>query len=914
MNLPPRLHSVAKLLEIGQFHSGLNELRTSYSDRRVVDRILKAEFLLHLGRWAEAETITRGTLELKNLALDVRARALEHLGYVTRHRGYVPEAISLWEESLTTAEKADDLEQICRSQLHLLAAKVDSYGAGTLGTLPADLRRNVTRRGDPYLWAWLHWRFAEVEARKGMLAQAERHIELGSGIVKKHPCAWLEARLDLLRGVISVSTSNLDQATGHFRRALEIAKPAGVAFVEAAASANLSDVCTTMARFTEARTHLEAALSFTHPWPALRLSVQQTLARLELLEGNTDACSRLLGDRTPSRTGAPYAELEGSLVRIALLRRRRDLAGAEQIARAAVDDAKARGAGLLLARFQLALASILLDREQTSEAAALLDSIDANFASGSLELLAEIECAKGRLASRARDRFSARDHFERAIRILEFLQHFASKEALQRQVALETERFFDGNSLSQASFPHTEAAATQSGRSLLAATKLFRFAGHPVLLGQEASWLLANAGIGMSVVTLPTHGKDAADNARLDSDDRRTHTAVAATRLRLGLADGLAYIAVIETPREHQSRAIVAALSNLISEAVELHELRLEQATQTPLWSMDSGLQHNDSSDTKTKLEKFHKDAPRVARSELAVLITGETGVGKEVLARAIHLGSRRATRRFEAINCASIPRELFEGHLFGHQRGAFTGAVSDSIGVIRGNSGGTIFLDEIGELSLEMQVKLLRLLDAKTVHPLGAAHAVPVDIRIIAATNANLLQLIEEKRFREDLFYRLNSVRFEVVPLRRRADEIIPLAQEFLADFCARNERPVLRILDETLEYLVLYHWPGNVRELRNEMERLAGVADGPSIKPSDLKPEILAAQPASVAAATVAGANEYVVRLDQKLEVVVEELSRVMVVEAIRRHHGNVSKASKELGITRKGLYNKRLRFGLL
>jgi DNA-binding NtrC family response regulator len=314
-------------------------------------------------------------------------------------------------------------------------------------------------------------------------------------------------------------------------------------------------------------------------------------------------------------------------------------------------------------------------------------------------------------------------------------------------------------------------------------------------------------------------------------------------------------------------------------------------------------------------MRELRRQALRLAPTDLKVLITGETGVGKEVVARLIHDASKRAGKNFEAVNCASVPRELFEAHLFGHRKGAFTGAVADQPGVIRGNDGGTIFFDEIGELSVEMQIKLLRVLDTNHVHPIGAPNAIPVDFRVIAATNANLAELIEQKRFREDLFYRLNVATLRVPSLRERREEILPFVDHFLAMFCARNKRPLLRISDEAKEYLVLYKWPGNIRELRNEMERLCGMLEvNDVVRPKHLAMVIVRARKERREEALEAGPNEVLINIDQPLESAYAELDRQAIMATLKKIPDNLEAASKRLGITRKALYNKRLRYGML
>jgi two-component system NtrC family response regulator len=231
-------------------------------------------------------------------------------------------------------------------------------------------------------------------------------------------------------------------------------------------------------------------------------------------------------------------------------------------------------------------------------------------------------------------------------------------------------------------------------------------------------------------------------------------------------------------------------------------------------------------------IEKF-------AKASAPVLITGESGTGKERVAQAVHEISRRSKQAFVAENCAAIPATLLESVLFGHKRGAFTGAVADHPGHFVSAHRGTIFLDEIGEMPLSMQVKLLRTLQEGEVRAVGDTKVRKVDVRIIAATNQDLEKAVKEGRFREDLYFRINVLRLSMPPLRDRGDDIAVLARRFLAEAVARTGRP-LTLSDQAIEVMLAARWPGNVRQLQNEMQRLSALADGPNIKASELSPEL--------------------------------------------------------------------------
>jgi transcriptional regulator with PAS, ATPase and Fis domain len=303
--------------------------------------------------------------------------------------------------------------------------------------------------------------------------------------------------------------------------------------------------------------------------------------------------------------------------------------------------------------------------------------------------------------------------------------------------------------------------------------------------------------------------------------------------------------------------------------------------------------------------------ARKVARTNVSVLITGESGTGKDVLARAIHQYSARAARPFIPFNCTAIPRELLESQLFGYRRGAYTGAERDSLGVIRTAKGGTLFLDEIGELSLDLQPKLLRFLESGEISPLGEPAPFRVDVRILAATNASLEELVQKGRFREDLFYRLHVIGVTIPPLRDRRHEIPALVHHFVARAADEFGKGRMRMSEEAMEHLLLYPWPGNVRQLHNELRRMVALADADTVLwPSALDLQILRAAPKAGPAAL---SLEVTAPLEDKLLPTMSRIERQMITAALRATHGKVAAAAKALGISRKGLYLKRQRLGI-
>ena len=241
-----------------------------------------------------------------------------------------------------------------------------------------------------------------------------------------------------------------------------------------------------------------------------------------------------------------------------------------------------------------------------------------------------------------------------------------------------------------------------------------------------------------------------------------------------------------------------------------------------------------------TSLVEVFKILDKVAPTDSTVLVTGESGTGKELLVRALHANSRRADCPFVPINCGAIPKELLESELFGHEKGAFTHAIRSRPGRFELADGGTIFLDEIGEMDLSLQVKILRVLQEKEIERVGGTGCKKVDVRIVAATNRDLESEVTAGRFREDLYYRLNVIPLHLPPLRERGMDILILAQCFLERFCQKKSRPLLRLGEDTARVLLAYSWPGNVRELENFMERLSILVDGDCVQVDDLPAKI--------------------------------------------------------------------------
>jgi DNA-binding NtrC family response regulator len=459
-------------------------------------------------------------------------------------------------------------------------------------------------------------------------------------------------------------------------------------------------------------------------------------------------------------------------------------------------------------------------------------------------------------------------------------------------------------------------AVSEPASVLDAIAALLDLSGNPELIGREAFALLQGSGActGLALVARrPRRSPEIV--ATYGWDNVRAAAAVRASGphavISLGQRGDRTFDLVVEPASDLLSRCTVVAIRKVIGAALSLEAYRRDERQRASLWPAGELEPGGQDIVASAPMIETLATARKVAPLPIPVLITGETGTGKEMLARAIHRASPRASRPFLPFNCTAIPRDMIESQLFGYRRGAFTGAHEGFPGVIRGAAGGTLFLDEIGDLPADLQPKLLRFLDTNEIHPLGEPQPIHVDVRVIAATNANLGQMVGQGRFREDLFYRLNVIPFPLPPLRERREEIPPLARHFLRRAAEEFRKGRLRLSDETMEYLLLHNWPGNVRQLANEIRRMAALAEPDStLEPAALSAEVQASR-RTVRGEAPQSVDEITVRVDQPLPDALAAIERVMVRRALERADGRFEEAARLLGISRKGLFLKRRRW---
>jgi DNA-binding NtrC family response regulator len=304
-------------------------------------------------------------------------------------------------------------------------------------------------------------------------------------------------------------------------------------------------------------------------------------------------------------------------------------------------------------------------------------------------------------------------------------------------------------------------------------------------------------------------------------------------------------------------------------------------------------------------MRRVYDQIARVAGSDITVFVAGESGTGKELVARAIHSSSMRSDRPFIDVNCAAIPEGLQESELFGHEKGAFTGALATHPGKFEQAAGGTIFLDEIGEMSPSAQARLLRVLQERCLQRVGGTKTIELDVRVISASNRDLESLVKAGSFRHDLYYRLVVFPIELPPLRDRREDIPLLVEHFIAKYASDAGRRVGSVAPDAIRALQTYSWPGNVRELENIIHRTLLIAEGPELEAADLPPELETVTAPTASTSTRSGAPISVA-------MSLEEMEKAAIEKALARHHGNLSDVARQLGIGRSTLYRKLEQYG--
>jgi DNA-binding NtrC family response regulator/tetratricopeptide (TPR) repeat protein len=814
------------------------------------------------------------------------------LGQIARAEGHVTLAARHFESAIALAREADDPEELAWAHLYRFRLLIDSRPASAVSSVLPDVRRVVIKAGVPRVSAYLHICVSILEGGIGRRDEALRHCDIAASILELAPNAWLHGTNLVNRAIVACTQCDFSSGERYIRAAKQEFDKTGHAPGQWIIDINLGNVETLLGHFDRARQTFGRVLESRSASTLGKVAAREGLAQLYLAQNELESCDAVLAEleedvRTHEGLAAAYHVGSALIARARLLLKR----GNPQAALGLLRDPErtARLVRELPAAVQLvnAHASAMLG-DRHAAARSLFAAADGSALFR--ELQAPYYYTSGAIVQPHDDVFAAQLR-ERALRL------WSHHGIVSMRAQLD-----DGVSQPARASNDAEGTASTSRTVADAIAAALDLGYSPPLLGSELRTIIGSL--------------DCSPDARIvenrhaaNSVDRRDQAT-----LPLGVHRRKYLTLVCRLPADPAKAILLADVLRVGRAALALEQARRDERSRAALWPASPVEEQAGALFLAEEMQALIATVRRIAPTNVPVLITGETGTGKEVLARMIHAYSPRAERSFLPFNCTATPKDMLDSQLFGHRRGAFTGASEHFAGTIRAAAGGTLFLDEIGETTLDIQPKLLRFLESSEVHPVGEMQPVRVDVRVIAATNADLDSLRAQGRFREDLFYRLNIVRLHVPPLRERRVEIPALAHHYLQKHAQEFRKGDLRLAEETMEYLVLYRWPGNVRQLANEIRRLAALAEpGAVLMPEHLSAEIAASRRTIPASQRALDPTEVVVRLDQPLAAALQHLERTMVQNALVRCEGRIEETAALLGVSRKGLYLKRLRYGL-
>ena len=822
----------------------------------------------------------------------LHARAFYTLALVSQARGDLDAAEQQLRRAIGAGETCSQWIEAAWAQITLFRLLHGPRSRHAEAPSLSHVRKLVARAANVHVSAYLHVCVASVEGQACRLDESLRHCDIAESLLKQLPHTWLTANVLLNRASVSLLQCDFNAAATHIKAGRLLAANAGDIRNVLMFDTDAAHVELAMGRFDEARQIFSRLRTSTSISSITFLGVIDGLARVELAVGDFDACESALNAIDARLYDSPslssnYTARCSEITRAKLLLSRCLYPQAlEQLRRLESTD---------VMRHDVPFAAMvhLLMAHASSETADPTGAARHLLAASSSELTDVRELqheSYTRLAHVLGEKSSLGVRLEnRATRLAKHLG-MAWNGAIHAtpDPAVPQTPTRNGN------WQTVEFAESCVG--------LIDLAFSPQLLVEELIETLRSLGF--------------RDIERAESKSRgRVSTVEEVATLTIGVGETRQLTVRCAVPEDPLKALLLADVFRIARAALSLERFRREERSRAALWPADPVETEAGALFLSEEMQTLLATARRVAAANIPVLITGETGTGKEVLARLIHAYSPRAKATFMPFNCTATPKDMLDSQLFGHRRGAFTGATDSFQGVIRAAGGGTLFLDEIGETTPDVQPKLLRFLESSEVHPIGEAHPTRVDVRVIAATNANLDALVSQGRFRQDLLYRLNTVELPVPPLRERRVEIPALAAHYLRKYALENHKGDLRLAEDTMEYLVLYRWPGNVRQLANEMRRMAALAEkGAMLMPEHLSPELAASRRTLPPSERVLDDTEVVVRLDQPMPAGVGHLERVMIQHALRKCGGRLEETATMLGISRKGLYLKRLRYGLI
>jgi DNA-binding NtrC family response regulator/tetratricopeptide (TPR) repeat protein len=899
------LEAAMQLLRTGRFSEAVKTLEVHQypvigaRGASSIAQAILADALQRTGENLRAQRIASCNLEVSSLPPDARARCHFVLGNVCRENGDIADAIDHFQ--IAAGIESSDLELCCWIQLRLMISIAEQQGIRPAMARLDGVRRALTKYGDPRPFAVLHLWMVEIESTRGNLASARRHLKTARSLLAQIDDAWLQGYLAINSSGVSYYCAEIDEARRWADLAIEYAQTSGHRGARRAAYANIGQIEFSAGNLGQSEEYFARALACCEQGSSHKVAILDSLARIKLNTGDLQACKAILkkidelGQPSNPKTSYCSWPLQTKVQLLLKEGRARDARCLSQVfSRSEVETPQSRTTTVS----NLLVTEALLADGNLNGAASSLSAVVSPRVQVAPDLFAEKERIVGGILRASQAEVLAKIHLERALVTFDKIGHCLGKERVLAEIdALP-------NSLSE------NTAEIAFKRALSRISALLDTRTQPELFRREAVLFLSELGCAESIsfdcnvsALSLTEGIEWQDDPKLPPP-----------LLSLELTHDEANKIVLNYVPRREPASMISALHfhRVVTQLMSLDDNGSTVDECDIVWASDNRSSSGATVFAAESMLSILRTVRKIAPTDVSVLITGETGTRKEVIARRIHEQSTRSSMPFSALNCAAIPKELIESQLFGYKKGAFSGATDGFQGVIRGSNGGTLLLDEIGEIPMDVQAKLLRFLEQGEVHAIGEAQPSKVNVRLMFATNSDLEEAVRQNTFRKDLFYRMNVVPIKLPPLRDRREEIPLLVRLFSQRFASEFLKEPIRFSDAALEFLIFHEWPGNVRQLANEVRRLAVLLDsGAYVTPQDLCQEL---RSTNVEKHLDLGHPNLAVRLDQSLEQAVTCLEREMIDRALKEAGGHVTIAASNLGLSRKGLYLKRRRLGMV
>lgn len=768
------------------------------------------------------------------------------------------------------------------------------------------VRQLAARLGNPNALAGLHLAVARLEAYRGHCVDARRHLEISRRAAASANRPILNAAIDLVDASLETIAGNLGRATSSARDCFERSTLGGFGILRAGAVTNLGFLALCRLDIERAHEYIGRAIEQTSDLSFIRLAALDNSLQLALYSDDLDRCDTLLNEcsavlreqAVPRRSWYDFAH---QVTRCAVLSHIGDWEGVIDITRALDAEVDARQFRSLRTLLLCAGARAFARLGESGRSRARLTAAIHSCPRGAIDPSIVLEATTGVCLVLAGETGRGIAHFDRALSASRAIGNRLQEECiLKERLSCTT---------STGAEPVRPVDLNDRGLVLSDVATILGAASSVDLLLHRLLSLIKGTSLESKARVRSLSNQEFCPEVSVESKN----LANGDLEIELRGSDRLVVVA-FDSIESLEDVTLAKSLIELLRAATRRDTRQGTGASEQDLWPASLGDGDEETVFRSPRMAEIIRVAIRLASTHLPLLITGETGTGKDVVARLVHSNSPGRRGPFVPFNCSSIPKDLTESQLFGHRRGSFTGAVEAQPGVIRSALGGTLFLDEIGDLDIGLQPKLLRFLETGEIHTVGDARPTHVDVRVIAATNADLEDRAKAGMFRRDLLFRLGAAQIILPPLRERKDEIPALTASFINRFSREAGRPRLRVSDDLIAALLLYDWPGNIRQLANELQRIVAMAEpGQTLTSADLSPAITEGWILTPKTGGP-GANTMQVSLDQPLPQAIEELERAFVGRAMLASGGHVAEAAQLLGISRKGLFLKRRRWGHL